>query len=62
MPESGISAYKVSGIVGARRCTDNGKQASIAIAYVEVKKGAVIISGMASTYVIRKNMKDCMKR
>ena len=36
-----------SGIIGARRCTENGKQSAIEITYNEVKEGTAIISGMA---------------
>ena len=36
-----------SGVIGARRCSENGKQTAIATTYNEVNKGAAIISGMA---------------
>ena len=36
-----------SGVIGARRCSENGKQTAIALTYNEVNKGAAIISGMA---------------
>lgn len=38
---------RASGIVGARRCTDAGKQSAIMLTCDEVKKGSAIISGMA---------------
>ena len=43
-----VNDYKrTSGVVGARRCSENGKQSAIMITNSEVKKGAAIISGMA---------------
>ena len=43
-----INAFeKAFGIVGARRCSDVGKQSAIKITCDAVKKGSAIVSGMA---------------